>query len=413
MSETILIQKAKLPRAFENLIKEKLESNGKGRKHLIAQLGSKEKVLELLNDVWRNRLSPKEIQQKYKAGYYQVYRFVKQVEPYKDAILQYIDFDETIRDFRSFPIVQEWEAKIRRSGHKSALKHIGVMANICGYRYHINQKPYVKGFKCSPEKFDLEKAQQFVDLYLKQHNVKKLPRHLRSAIRHFLMVAKKINIPRGFGDIYGLSGEKDSYGDYKFVRLTEEQIEKVREILKDDLEALTFFDWGIESLARATSLTKTEMNFIEQDDGVITTVIYESKTDTYYQKFLLLNIKHCRETWEEIKKLGKGRKYLFFDKEPNTNDIKKFQRRMSKKLKEAYRKAGVTEPYAYKKCFHFLRHTGAHLWLMRTDYDYGLVAQLGWEDINTLRDCYGGLPSDVLKRKITTLSQAKINGGIF
>jgi len=123
MSETTPVKK-NLPRAFENLIKEKLESNGKGRKHLIAQLGSKEKVLELLNDIWRNRLSPKEIQRKYNVGYYQVYRFVKQVEPYKDAIIQYIDFDETVRDFRSFPIVQKWEAKIRRSGHLSQLSLI-------------------------------------------------------------------------------------------------------------------------------------------------------------------------------------------------------------------------------------------------------------------------------------------------
>ena len=43
VSETIITQKANLPRAFENFIKEKLESNGRGRKHLIAQLGSREK----------------------------------------------------------------------------------------------------------------------------------------------------------------------------------------------------------------------------------------------------------------------------------------------------------------------------------------------------------------------------------
>jgi len=416
MSETTPVKK-NLPRAFENLIKEKLESNGKGRKHLIAQLGSKEKVLELLNDIWRNRLSPKEIQRKYNVGYYQVYRFVKQVEPYKDAIIQYIDFDETVRDFRSFPIVQKWEAKIRRSGHLSQLSLIPTMANICGYRYHVSQKPYVKGFKCSPEKFDLEKAQKFVDLYLKQHkDKKKLPINLRRAIRHFLMVAKEINIPRGMGDIYGLSGHKDNYGKYRFVKLNDEQIEKVREFLKDDLEALTFFDWGIESLARATPLCLTKMNFIEKGN-IVTTTIFETKTagkgrGGVFQKFLLLNIKHCRETWEEIKKLGKGRTFLFFDKEPNKKEIKYFQSVMSKKLKEAYKKAEVTEPYAYRKSLHFLRHTGAHLWLMRSYYDYGLVAELGWDDINTLRDCYGGLPPEILKDKISNLSNLSMNGGI-
>ena len=424
MSKVVGIQtRPRLPHDFEVLLDQKLNHNGKGRTHLIKELGSREKVLNLLGDAWIGQMKPSEIAKKYNVGYYQVYRFLKEVEPYRENIIAYIKAksDEEFispNNYDANPIIQEWIAKIRRSGHTSALSHVPIMRNVLGYPLTPKQKAtgvkrYVKGFRCTPEKFDLEMAKKFVDLYLKQHpNKKKLPYHIRRAIRHFLIVAKEINIPRGYGHIYGLSGEKSSYGEYRFVRLTEEQIEKVREILKDNLEALTFFDWGIESLARATTLCKTKMNFVQEGD-IVTTIMYESKTEKSFQKFLLLNIKHCRETWEEIKKLGKGRTYLFFEKEPNTNDIKRFQSKMSKILKEAYRKAGVTEPYAYKKPFHFLRHTGAHLWLMRTSYDYGLVSELGWEDINTLRDCYGGLPLDILKRKIITLSQAKINGGII
>ena len=409
-------QPKKLPPEFVDYVNKKLEEKGKrGRPHLITQLGSMDKILELLADAWINNIGLSKLSKKYNASQATIWRFINECKIYKEQIIQYINYVEEVkpRDFRSFPIVQEWIAKIRRSGHLSALDHVSIMANVCGYRYHRQQKPYVKGFRCRPDKFDLEKAQEFVDLYLKQHpDKKKLPRHIRAAIRHFLMVAKGINIPRGFGDLYGLSGEKEGYGNFKFVRLTEDEIEKVREILKDDLTALTFFDWGIESLARATTLCKTQMNFVEQN-GIVTTILYESKTGKSFQKFLLLNIPHCKQTWEEIKTLGKGRRFLFFDKEPNTNDIKRFQAKMSKILKEAYREAGVTEPYAYKKPFHFLRHTGAHLWLMRTDYDYGLVAELGWDNIDTLRDCYGGLPPEILQRKITTLSKAKLNGGIF
>jgi len=414
MSETTQILKTpKLPKEFVNYVNLKLE-NGKGKRgrpHIIAQLGSLEKTLELLKDAWINKIGLSKLAKKYKVSIPTLWRFINECKIFKEQIINYIRYIEEIapRNFKDFPIVKEWEKRIRRTGHLTQLHQISIMANVCGYRYHPQQKPYVKGFKCSPEKFDLEKAQEFVDLYLKQHpNKKKLPAHIRRAIRHFLMVAKKINIPRGFGDIYGLSGEKSSYGEYRFVRLTEEQIEKIRELLKDDLEALTFFDWGIESLARASTLCKTKMNFIEEDD-IVTTIMFESKTEQSFEKILLLNNEHCRETWKEIKKLGKNRKYLFFDKEPNSNDIKKFLRKMSKKLKEAYKRAGVIEPYAYKKPFHFLRHTGAHLWLMRTDYDYGLVAELGWEDINTLRDFYGGLPKDVFKRKIRTLNQQMNN----
>jgi len=51
----------------------------------------------------------------------------------------------------------------------------------------------------------------------------KLPYHSRMAIRHFL-ASKGNAIPRGFDILYGLSGEKESYGKYAHVKLTEDQI---------------------------------------------------------------------------------------------------------------------------------------------------------------------------------------------
>ena len=59
------------------------------------------------------------------------------------------------------------------------------------------------------------------------------------------------------------------------------------------------------------------------------------------------------------------------------------------------------------------KHLVAHLWLLRTNYDYGLVSELGWEDINTLRQVYGGLPPQILISKIVSLSQQKISNGGF
>ncbi len=397
MSEKIM---TKLPKQFEEYVNSKLENGKKGRKHLVNQLGSMEKVLELLADAWIEQLDPKAICKKYAIGYYQFYRFLKDVEQYKEQIIAYINYIEEVKpkNFRSYAIVQEWEAKIRRSGHLSQLNHIRTLERIC-------QGKIIKSFRCSPNKFDLQKAQEFVDKYLKEYNVKKLPRHLRMAIRHFLMVARNINIPRGYGSLYGLSGEKDNFGIYRYVRFTDEQIEEIREYLKNknDLEALTFFDWGIESLARASTIAKTRMLDFQQEDGIVTIAMYETKTDRSFQKFLLLNIPHAKETWEEIKELGKNREYLFFDKKPTKSMIKKFLQKLSPRLKEAYRYANVQHEYAYKKPFHVLRHAGAHLWLMRSNYDYGLVAEMGWEDINTLRQVYGGMPKEILRRKISQI----------
>ena len=199
MSEVVRIQtqpKPKLPEEFLSYVNKKLGEKGRrGRPHLITQLGSLERVLELLKDAWIDNLNLNQLSQKYGVSKPTIWRFLNECKIYRDQIIAYITYFEEVkpRDFRSFPIVQEWEKKIRRSGHLSSLRNIPIMANVCGYRYLKYQKPYVKGWRCNPERFDLKKAQEFVDKYLEQHpNKTKIPQHISRAIRSFLMVAKEI-----------------------------------------------------------------------------------------------------------------------------------------------------------------------------------------------------------------------------
>lgn len=397
-----LEQVPQLPKGFVTYIEGKLAKNGAGgRPHLVKQLNSMDAVLQVLKTTWIEGKDVSQISKSLNVSYHTVWRFLEDIKEYENEIKAYIQYTEETKPktFESYEIIQTWETMIRRSGHLSALSLIPMLKNVLGYGERVK---YVD-WKCSPDKFDLAKAMEFVDLYLKKYNKKKITQHLSLAIRHFLMVAKGINIPRGFGSQYGLSGEKDSYGKYKFVRLLNGQFNAVREYLKDDLETLTFFDWGVESLGRETPILMTDMGKFNEDNGIIFSTLYETKTEKEYPKYLLLNIEHCKQTWENIQKLGKGRKYLFFDNEPRPIDIHYIEEKLAKKLKDAYRYAGVKEEYAYRKPFHFLRHTGAHIWLMRTNYDYGVVAELGWENIDTLRDCYGGMPPDVLMSKLQTL----------
>lgn len=408
--ETVMLER-RLPSEFESYVANKLEGKAKGRPHLIKQLGGMEKVLELLTDAWVLNLAPKELERKYKAGYYQIYRLLEDASPFKSQIVEYVKQMEDIRpkDFYNYPSIQNWETMIRRSGHLSQLQHRATVEWILtgghptrGKRATNVKKWSVEEYTCNPEKFDLTEAQRFIDAYLKKFNATAAPKIAIMAIRSFL-ASRGQAIPRGFGAQYGLSGEKIGYGKHKFIRLDDDQIETVRAALKDDLEALTFFDWGIESLSRASTLAKTTNSF-KEINGTVQATAHETKTDYTFPKYLLLNIPHCQETWEGIQRYMRGA-YLFFDHEPKPTEIREFLRRMSPKLKAAYHAAGVTEEYAYRKPFHFLRHTGAHLWLMRTNYDYGLVAELGWEDINTLRDCYGGLPPHILANKIEKLTK--------
>lgn len=410
MSE-LVGSEVKLPELFSTLVAEKLSA--KGRPGLVKQLGSMEKVLELCADAWINNCTSKELAKKYKTSYYPIYRFLDEALPCKCSVVEFIKATNSIRpkDFHSYPSIANWEANIRRSGHMGQLGLVPVVEWIltAGKAQRRSQHKrgatwIVESYSCNPEKFDLTEAQKFIDAYILKYQKTEAPKQAIMAIRNFL-ASKGHPIPRGFGAQYGLSGEKVNYGKHKFVRMEEDQIEAARAYLKDDFEALTFLDWGIECLSRMETLTRSQMDFREKN-GKVSTQHFESKTDTTFPKYLLLNIPHCRETWIEIQTLGKGRKYLFFDQEPKDTHIQGFVNAMSPRLKAAYKAAGVTDEYAYKKPFHFLRHTGAHLWLNRTGYDYGLVAEMGWEDLNTLRQCYGGLPPEILSQKIEKLAEA-------
>ncbi len=51
-----------------------------------------------------------------------------------------------------------------------------------------------------------------------------------------------------------------------------------------------------------------------------------------------------------------------------------------------------TDSYFYDiRPAYVLRHTGAHTWCRRSKYDYGFVSELGWGDMNTLKQCYAGM----------------------
>jgi len=406
--ETEIRELPKLPKAFAEYVESKLK-NGKGRDHLCKQLGSMDRTLELVADAMIQKMNPQELGKKYKVGYFQVYRFLKDIEQWKDEIVSYIKEMEDFKpkDFRAFSSVQQWETMIRRSGKTSALELIPTMGNVCGYRYHPKQKPYVKGFKCNPEKFDLEASQKFIDSYLAEHKVKMVPRQIRMAIRHFL-ASKGIAIQRGMGAQFGLSGEKQNYGKYGHIKLSDDEIETARVMLREiGAKEIAFFDWGIESCARYETLARTEIEKIEATEDYLTARVYESKTEKTWTKYLLINkYAHARETANEIQALMEdGAKFLFL-KDGRQSEINDMMADISKVLRSIYEKLGKRDQYFYMKPIHTLRHIGAHLWLRRTNYDYVLVAKIGgWESVQTLIDCYGEMPPEIVLEKIAKIGR--------
>ena len=79
-------------------------------------------------------------------------------------------------------------------------------------------------------------------------------------------------------------------------------------------------------------------------------------------------------------------------------------------MKKVYEQIDITEPYFYSHPIHSLRHSGAIRLLELTDWNYELVAKLGgWTTPQTLRDCYGAMPQDVLMRVVSKLEH-QLNG---
>ena len=329
-----------------------------------------------------------------------VYRALEEKpEDYKPEALQFI----LPTDLEACESIKNWREGIRRSGSLSTMRRIPPLIKAF-------EGKLVPNWKCHPDRFDLEKAKEFVSVYLEHCKVKKLPPQLRLSIRSFL-ASKNIAIPRGMGSQFGLGGEKESYGLYAHIKLTDAQIhDQAQEILKDDLETRTFFNEGVETCARSQTLAKTEVSKIDaEDSGLVTIRVYESKTEKPWTKYLLTNkYSHAMKTWQDIQAYMKqhpDRRFLFLDKE---SDYQTFEDRISKKLRELYQALGLTDPYFYMKPIHSLRHIGAHLWLRRTKYDYFLVAKIGgWSSVQTLIDCYGELDSEAILQKIKELEKEK------
>ena len=352
-------------------------------------------------------------------------------------------------DFFDIDVIKHWIEKIYGMSKRNPPKQLHLITlfkRVCTGHYHQCMKASgkstndpdrcalpVEDFKIHPEYFDKETALQFAIAYKRKFQVDRVPKHIRTAIRHFLIYGKGVSLGRGEGDAYGISGEKDNFGSYAHIKLNDEEIEKGRQWLLgkcrglkngrnhptiDDAnldfceyeEALLFFDFGIETCARSESIIKTQVSRIERHENHTNLQIYESKTEKLWSKVLLTKkYHHARET--ELELFGWIEKHkdwkCLFVKEQDKTEVNKVEAKMARILKECYKALGRTDEYFYDKPIHSLRHTGAHLWLRRTNWDYGLVAEIGgWDDIQTLKKCYGAMPPEVVMAKIESLGGA-------
>jgi hypothetical protein len=221
-------------------------------------------------------------------------------------------------------------------------------------------------------------------------------------------------VPKSYGGKgHILSGAKENFGAYNHVQLSDKA--KLRGIKffkeKYGIEYAMFFAFMFEMMPRTTAMFDWVVSFKFESkmlDNVnchyAKTRIYESKTDKWWNKTI-----YDPAVLELAKLAPQGKQIITTE----TRNI--FERRFGKAMREFYvqekmlpetillprkdprhpkYKKTTTEYYLLTHSAYVLRHSGAHMWMRRSNYNGVLVANKGWETVDILTKAYAGMPDD-------------------
>ena len=249
---------------------------------------------------------------------------------------------------------------------------------------------------------------------------------VRMAVRSWLQF-NGVTIPRGNLCPANLSGKIIStHGAAKNIRASAQEIEQVRKILSNPKSKLPFanrredtlmyFELGVETGARHTTIitAKTDkFDAISKTLEVIERKLFHvgkhRQTRRIFCPELIALLEAKIEAGEKCI-IGSQNEYMpFAEMEKESSDDlhpTKIQtantKEIAENLRAAYQMVGgnLAKEYYSRKPFHSLRHIAAQVWLDKSDYDYGFVAELlGWTTIDELKTSYGGISGERFARK--------------
>jgi hypothetical protein len=135
--------------------------------------------------------------------------------------------------------------------------------------------------------------------------------------------------------------------------------------------------------------------------------VREFKTGTDYPKYIYDNELVKRLESYVTDRIKKGFKYLFWDDNSTVFTSENYNRIVQTvrttdnwKLKRTFAGIGCKDSIFVTDSNYAMRHVGSQHWLDITDYDYAFIAEMGWEDINTLRIWYGKRIRKSFERKV-------------
>jgi len=249
---------------------------------------------------------------------------------------------------------------------------------------------------------------------------------VRMAVRSWLQF-NGVTIPRGNLCPANLHGKIIStHGAAANIRASTQEIEQVRKHLgntKSKLpfpnrrqDTLMYFEFGIETGARHTTILTA---MIDQFDASAKTIEVIERKLSHVGKHRQTRRIFCPELIALIEAkikagekcvIGAKNEYMPFSEMSKTSsddlhptkDQQKAAKEIGENLRAVYQQVGgnLAKAYYSKKPFHSLRHIAAQVWLDKSDYDYGFVAELlGWTTIDELKTSYGGISGERFARK--------------
>lgn len=305
----------------------------------------------------------------------------------------------------SDPLVSEWidDLLTRKGGEpvrswKTRLRSVESVCNTCNVppkNLIISEKntemilrQYVKMYRQGNASRDNRGVKPSLDI---RNGVYCKVQGVRDFCRYYGM-----NWPRGTSGI--MSQKVPNHGKYSDIRLTGEELKKADDFIKKnwglDSDVYRWFWIGIESCARFSALYPMSLDYTKHvSTSKKTTYImtaFETKTRHIKGGKWLKYITRC-DTQKSIDLLkDRGGSRIYESALPKY----RFHIMISDQLKQIYHHLGKGT-YFQSRPSHALRHIGAHYWLSKTDYNFGLIAEIGgWNTIDELKKSYGQIPPE-------------------
>jgi len=308
--------------------------------------------------------------------------------------------------FTSDPLVSEWmdDLLTRRQGlplkvWKTRLRSVETVCNTCK----------VTPYDLTISKKKTEKIMRTFAKHFQNGDIVCSNSGRKNSMGMNTTVYAKVQAVRDFCSFYDITWRKGvtgimsqktpQHGKYADIRLTNEELDAADKFIKEkwglDSDVYRWFWIGIESCARFSALynMKNEFTKFETKSGKIIFLmsVFESKTEDIrggkWTKFITRP--DTQKSLELIKSRNCDKIY------ESTLSKYPFKKEMYQKLSEIYRFLGKNDAYFQHHPSHVLRHIGAHYWLSKTNYNFGIIAEVGgWHTIDELKKSYGQIPPE-------------------